>query len=256
MSAFTPVVGHEGSSAAGFIGARTFVNPWACDAPTSLELPWQTWSPLHGGPGTLDYATAFWPTAYAPRGGLAAYENFQRGTITSSRSHEKPNQSYIGLIAEAILSSPEKKLVLSDIYNFILTNWPYFNTKGTGWRNSVRHNLSLNDCFVKTGRSPNGKGHFWTIGPAYYEDFCNGDYGRRSSGRKVSKYLKMAKVYPNPCGFYDGNSGSFAFTEQKTTTRTFEKTCGIQSPATDASEESQNDRKTFDVLSILHWGRD
>jgi hypothetical protein len=70
----------------------------------------------------------------------------------------KPQHSYIGLIAMAILSSPDKKLVLSDIYQYILDNFPYFRARGPGWRNSIRHNLSLNDCFIKAGRSANGKG--------------------------------------------------------------------------------------------------
>ncbi len=61
----------------------------------------------------------------------------------------KPNHSYIGLIAMAILSSKEKKLVLSDIYQWILDSYAYFRQRGPGWRNSIRHNLSLNDCFIK-----------------------------------------------------------------------------------------------------------
>lgn len=73
----------------------------------------------------------------------------------------KPQHSYIGLIAMAILSAPDGKLVLSDIYQHILDNYPYFRSRGPGWRNSIRHNLSLNDCFIKAGRSANGKGHYW-----------------------------------------------------------------------------------------------
>jgi hypothetical protein len=42
----------------------------------------------------------------------------------------KPQHSYIGLIAMAILSSPELKLVLSDIYQHILDNYPYFRSRG------------------------------------------------------------------------------------------------------------------------------
>lgn len=69
----------------------------------------------------------------------------------------KPQHSYIGLIAMAILSSADSKLVLSDIYQHILDHYPYFRSRGPGWRNSIRHNLSLNDCFIKSGRSANGK---------------------------------------------------------------------------------------------------
>ncbi|KAG8237373.1 hypothetical protein J437_LFUL019150 [Ladona fulva] len=104
----------------------------------------------------------------------------------------KPQHSYIGLIAMAILSSSERKLVLSDIYQYILDNYPYFRTRGPGWRNSIRHNLSLNDCFVKAGRSANGKGHYWAIHPANVEDFRKGDFRRRKAQRKVRKHMGLA----------------------------------------------------------------
>ena len=105
---------------------------------------------------------------------------------------EKPTQSYIGLIGKAILSSPQQKLVLGDIYNYILTNYPYFRNKGPGWRNSIRHNLSLNDCFVKMGRSPNGKGHFWAINPINYDDFSRGEYKRKRAARRNREFSTTA----------------------------------------------------------------
>lgn len=104
----------------------------------------------------------------------------------------KPQHSYIGLIAMAILGSPETKLVLSDIYQYILDNYPYFRARGPGWRNSIRHNLSLNDCFVKAGRSANGKGHYWAIHPANVDDFRRGDFRRRKAQRKVRKHMGLA----------------------------------------------------------------
>ena len=110
---------------------------------------------------------------------------------SSKQEEPKPAHSYIGLIALAILSSPEKKLVLSDIYQWILDNYSYFHTRGSGWRNSIRHNLSLNDCFMKSGRSANGKGHYWTIHPANMEDFSRGDFRRRRAQRRVRKSLGL-----------------------------------------------------------------
>ncbi|KAH8873472.1 Forkhead box protein F1 [Schistosoma japonicum] len=62
----------------------------------------------------------------------------------------KPNFSYIGLIAKAILSTQERRMILSEIYQWIQLRYPYFSTRGPGWRNSIRHNLSLNDCFIKS----------------------------------------------------------------------------------------------------------
>ncbi|KAF6208080.1 hypothetical protein GE061_016530 [Apolygus lucorum] len=128
-----------------------------------------------------------YPGAYHPRLALSLLNH--RGLTPEE---PKPQHSYIGLIAMAILSSPEYKLVLSDIYQYILDHYPYFRTRGPGWRNSIRHNLSLNDCFVKAGRSANGKGHYWAIHPANVEDFKKGDFRRRKAQRKVRKHMGLA----------------------------------------------------------------
>lgn len=99
----------------------------------------------------------------------------------------KPSHSYIALIAMAILSKPGKKVLLGDIYGYISENFPYYRSKDKSWRNSIRHNLSLNECFIKAGRSENGKGNYWAIHPANVEDFANGDFRRRRARRRVRK---------------------------------------------------------------------
>uniref|UniRef100_A0AAQ6A4R0 Fork-head domain-containing protein n=1 Tax=Amphiprion ocellaris TaxID=80972 RepID=A0AAQ6A4R0_AMPOC len=109
------------------------------------------------------------------------------GDSIPETSVDKPNQSYIALISKAILASEQKKLLLCDIYQWIMDHYPYFKSKDKNWRNSVRHNLSLNDCFIKAGRSDNGKGHFWAIHPSNYEDFSNGDYHCRRARRRVRR---------------------------------------------------------------------
>lgn len=119
---------------------------------------------------------------------IPCYPLFQR---TLQPEEPKPQHSYIGLIAMAILSTPEGKLVLSDIYQHILDHYPYFRSRGPGWRNSIRHNLSLNDCFIKAGRSANGKGHYWAIHPANVEDFRKGDFRRRKAQRKVRRHMGL-----------------------------------------------------------------
>jgi hypothetical protein len=108
------------------------------------------------------------------------------------REEPKPSYSYIGLISMAILSSSERKLVLSDIYQWILDHYAYFHARGSGWRNSIRHNLSLNDCFIKAGRSATGKGHYWSIHPANLADFISGDFRRRRAQRRVRKSMGLS----------------------------------------------------------------
>lgn len=61
----------------------------------------------------------------------------------------KPPFSFSCLIFMAIEDSLNKALPVKDIYNWILTHFPYFQNAPTGWKNSVRHNLSLSKCFRK-----------------------------------------------------------------------------------------------------------
>jgi len=126
---------------------------------------------------------------------LSESSSVDRASEDEESTDGKPNHSYISLIANAILASKEKRLVLSDIYQYVLDTQPYFRNKaGQGWRNSIRHNLSLNECFVKAGRSPNGKGHFWAINPANFDDFSKGDFRRRRAQRRARRAIAFGDL--------------------------------------------------------------
>lgn len=61
----------------------------------------------------------------------------------------KPPHSFSALIFLAIESSAAKALPVRDIYAWITQHFPYYRQAPVGWKNSVRHNLSLNKCFYK-----------------------------------------------------------------------------------------------------------
>jgi hypothetical protein len=61
--------------------------------------------------------------------------------------------NYSSLIFMAIEDSVQKALPVKEIYAWIVQHFPYFKTAPTGWKNSVRHNLSLNKCFQKVEKA-------------------------------------------------------------------------------------------------------
>uniref|UniRef100_A0A3Q0RMK2 Forkhead box O3b n=1 Tax=Amphilophus citrinellus TaxID=61819 RepID=A0A3Q0RMK2_AMPCI len=115
----------------------------------------------------------------------------------SSRRNAWGNLSYADLITKAIESSPEKRLTLSQIYDWMVRSIPYFKDKGdsnssAGWKNSIRHNLSLHSRFIRVQNEGTGKSSWWMINPE------GGKGGKAPRRRAVSmdnsnKYTKSAR---------------------------------------------------------------
>jgi len=109
----------------------------------------------------------------------------------------KPPYSYIALITMSIESSGNGMMTLNEIYAFIMNRFPYFKENQQRWQNSIRHNLSLNDCFVKVPRAPGrpGKGNYWALHPACGDMFGNGSFLRRAKRFKLHRQKLAAEAH-------------------------------------------------------------
>ncbi|XP_064885339.1 forkhead box protein M1 isoform X3 [Columba livia] len=104
--------------------------------------------------------TAEDPTAAAIPTAAATSSPPWQGSVS-----ERPPYSYMAMIQFAINSTEKKRMTLKDIYTWIEDHFPYFkHVAKPGWKNSIRHNLSLHDMFVRE-TSASGKISFWTIHP-------------------------------------------------------------------------------------------
>ncbi|VDD81445.1 unnamed protein product [Mesocestoides corti] len=154
-----------------------FPNLVAAYSRTPLKISAQTLNGADGStlatPLSIERSSSRSPTATASpslidEGGsgggssLDAIESVEHGSV-----YEKPPYSYAQLIIQAIVSAPNRRLTLSDIYNYISTQFPYYKPSQKGWQNSIRHNLSLNRYFIRIprGQEEPGKGAFWRLDP-------------------------------------------------------------------------------------------
>ncbi|KAM9704446.1 forkhead box protein O3B isoform 1-T2 [Menidia menidia] len=154
-------------------------------------------SPGPGGAGSPPSAHS--PPAAAAGGALTpgGPGAAQTPRKASSRRNAWGNLSYADLITKAIESSPDKRLTLSQIYDWMVRSIPYFKDKGdsnssAGWKNSIRHNLSLHSRFIRVQNEGTGKSSWWMINPE------GGKGGKAPRRRAVSmdnsnKYTKSAR---------------------------------------------------------------
>ncbi|ALC46083.1 foxo, partial [Drosophila busckii] len=121
-----------------------------------------------------------------------AIQNANSAKKNSSRRNAWGNLSYADLITHAIGSATDKRLTLSQIYEWMVQNVSYFKDKGdsnssAGWKNSIRHNLSLHNRFMRVQNEGTGKSSWWMLNP---EAKPGKSVRRRAASMETSRYEK------------------------------------------------------------------
>ncbi|XP_065060136.1 forkhead box protein E1-like [Rhopilema esculentum] len=117
----------------------------------------------------------------------------------AKKGHSKscPYPSYIEMIATVLLSERPASKTLQEIYKHLEKRYPFLEQRGRSWKNSVRHTLSLNECFIKVPRQDSGKCCDWTVNQSYLNRFSVGDFRRQKRRPRT-----LALSHTNSCCRY------------------------------------------------------
>ncbi|VDK79233.1 unnamed protein product [Onchocerca ochengi] len=115
------------------------------------------------------------------------------GLISQKKSNPWGKESYSDLIAKALRSTFDGRMRLNEIYNWFASNVPYFGSRtsqeqSAGWKNSIRHNLSLHSRFMRIQNEGAGKSSWWVINP----DAKPGRNPRRQRSATLETTTKVA----------------------------------------------------------------
>lgn len=139
--------------------------------------------------------------------------------------------SYADLITMALERAPSRQMTLAEIYDWIVANIPFFKDKGDhnssiGWKNSIRHNLSLHDKFSRVTPTNTTKniGAYWTLVPdkedspkekIVYKSRDNNAMSSPSTSQSPENFRKRSSTMPTslnrsyrPSKFTKRESGS------------------------------------------------
>nr|DAD52846.1 TPA_exp: forkhead box F1 [Schmidtea mediterranea] len=140
-------------------------------------------------------------------------QNIKIALTKGTEIYLKPPFSYISLIAMAIQASPYQQCTLNEIYEYLSEHFKFFRGEYQGWKNSIRHNLSLNDCFIKIpkGFGRIGKGHYWTMNENasfLFNEKCNrrrprGFRQKLQSIERSSNFTLLSTPHNNGVTFYN-----------------------------------------------------
>ncbi|TFK34604.1 hypothetical protein BDQ12DRAFT_763097 [Crucibulum laeve] len=100
----------------------------------------------------------------------------------------KPSHSLPVMIKLAIYGSPKQKLTLQEIYQALIDRFEWFRVhqNDNAWKNSIRHNLSLNKVFRLSQRpiTEPGKGSYWQLDVSEGEGYKRDRKRRKKTGNQ------------------------------------------------------------------------
>ncbi|XP_075912578.1 uncharacterized protein LOC116938363, partial [Petromyzon marinus] len=154
-------------------------------------------------------APALTVLATTPRGPASPRPPIACAVCAGQAGDTKPPHSYATLIARAIAQSSHGRLPLAAIYQWVCDHHPYYRHAPPGWKNSIRHNLSLNKIFRKVPRSQEdpGKGCYWALASSVKQEDEVGEEEEEEGeeggeGGEGEGWVSRKRPYPDdePCG--------------------------------------------------------
>lgn len=138
--------------------------------PRSMEFNLMLQYNLSHSHPTSEYHQSPVPSPHSSHHGLLVdtdwYRDTRRTSLSRSQSPHQVSHSvkdegeemedtkaelpYAKLIHKALMEAPNHAMSLQDIYKWFLDNTEKGNSIGSGWRNSIRHNLSMNQVRTPT----------------------------------------------------------------------------------------------------------
>ncbi|XP_028306095.1 forkhead box protein M1 isoform X2 [Gouania willdenowi] len=116
-----------------------------------------------------------------PKSHASQAPGFHANKAPAPPQAERPPYSYMAMIQFAINSSASRRMTLKDIYMWIEDHFLYYrDVAKPGWKNSIRHNLSLHHMFIREMAS-DSKLSYWSIRP------------------EVNRCLTLDQVYKAEC---------------------------------------------------------
>lgn len=64
----------------------------------------------------------------------AELKSSKKSKLQNGDHVKKPTESYYSMITEAIISSPKRRLTVSEIYAYLENKYEYFRVTSSGWK--------------------------------------------------------------------------------------------------------------------------